>query len=320
MYNFSDRFDVPNPRDCKYGLIAIDNEQKRGVYNSVYDKYEQDIKDSFSLFPQGMKVNEMYNDNGLLFNKIWMNGFTSLSTYAGKFRLDIKDINKNTSNWLKSKGVCSSDQVFANRSPDMLHTIFSCFKFYNSNERLVEKKYCNELKLKDLCNINGVLPEWQNDPLEVRYVIRSDVQKHGFPYLFLISGKHIMLDHESMDNMREDVFDNLKSIKEYTDTYKLETVRGLGIWYPYNTLNFSFQDNEISKKIQIKRSIMRMITGVSYIYNYLTYTKRYLENNLFEIIEYNGEETNIISIDEVISRYEPSYKYFRNLVFMTDLA
>ena len=325
---FTELFNIEDPRMMRLGMIAIDTDQTVGVRSGNWEKIYLDVsqfatKDAFSLFPAGMFHNEDVGDNATLFTKAWLNGFSCIGLVNGV--LPVKDVETSTSKWLNSKGIVTSDQIFATRSPHMLNTLFSCFTRYDKNKglrtRLAPKSSFDQDKFKNF-EANGALDkEWIDRPLAARYAIRSCSSKHGLDYFFLIAGSDDLLDVENLLTIAEKKAAALYNIITCDGSFYGTDISGHGVWRSSERSDRAVSnDPVIETSYTNKRSINRLIIGVAYIYNYLQYAKNILGTESFDVLEITAKGCEVIDIDDLIDAYTPAYQYLRNITFMTKLV
>ena len=328
-FEFADFLGIEDPRTMKLGMIAIDVDQENGYSKDVGNRLSLDNKvtDACLLFPMGMRESEEVNDNGLLFVRSWLNGMSFMCQINSV--LDIRDINPNVSKWVNSRGVCSSDQIFAARSPQVMNTLFSCFKKYGSSKttRLAKKSSFVEDRFKQFEENGGLIREWVEEPLAARYAIRSTSSKHKVDYFYMISGSELLMNHEELTEKKEKIANSLlgchEAITKDAKKFKpfVKEMEDYKVWYAYRITELAkCKDPEIEQVAKTKRGCIRTMIGVSYIYNYLMYAKSVLGVGNFDVIEIKGQNVKEVDIDEVIEAYASTYKYFRNLAFLTSLA
>lgn len=331
-FYFSNYLGLEDPRLMKMGMIAIDTNQTNGYEGDAANKYTFDgtFKDSCLLFPLGMRENEDNADNGLLFMKSWLNGF-SFGCQINNV-LDIRDISVPVSKWLNSRGVCSSDQMFATRSPSTMNTLFSCFKRYGSKVRLAAKPGGGDLidraKMNTFVENGCLLNAWEKEPLSTRYVIRSVGSRHNLQYLYMISGSDLIVDHEELSEQRKKLGEALvkcnEAIAKEPGKYKKykDEMYGYKVWLAWEKTEVSNDgDVEVIQTAVDARCAVRAMIGISYIYNYLMYARNVLGPQSFDVVELSSDRTTVVdSIDDVIDAYEPTYTYLRNIGFLTNLA
>ena len=330
-YNFANMLQINDPRSVKLGMIAIDVDQDHGFTGTIPDKisYDSKVTDSCMLFPLGLRENVEHKDKGLLFMMSWLNGFSYGCQLSGV--IDMKDVHPEVSSWVNLKGVCSSGQIFTAKSPATLNSLFSCFKPYNSKTTFSHGELVDDSKISMFVKSGGIAAEWASEPLHTRYVIRSQQEKHGLDYLYLISGSLALMDHEHLSDRLESFGNSLISChktisenpKEYA-TFKKE-IDDYKVWYAFKSTSLSEMKNKEAKanfitECKRKRTCIRLMIGVSYIYNYLMYAKNVLGESKFEVLKLDGQDMKVVSVDSVLDSYEPIYRYFRNLAFLTNLT
>lgn len=328
-FKFADILEINDPRTVKLGMIAIDLDQNNGFVGTLPDKvsYDSKVIDSCLLFPMGMRENDDYSDKGLLFMMSWLNGFS----YGCQVNsvIEMKDVAPEVSKWVNSRGICSSGQMFATRSPATMNTLFSCFKPYNSTKSFSHGETIDDSKASMFVKSGGIANEWVKDPLQTRYVIRSQFDKHGIDYLYLISGSATLMDHENLSDKLDSFGSTLlschetisKDMKNYAK-YKKE-IDDYKVWYAFQSTEISKisdQSKDFVDACKRKRNCIRLMIGVSYVYNYLMYAKNVLGESKFEVLKLDGPNMKIVKIDSVLDSYEPIYRYFRNLAFLTNLT
>ena len=326
-FHFTELFGIEDPRMMKMGLIAIDVDQESGYEKRDADKatISSTVQENLLLFPQGMIENDENQDNGTLFSKAWLNGFSWSCQINGV--LDVKDVHKATSNWMKSRGVCTSDQLFATRSPQMMNTLFSCFRRFGSDTRLSPRSDLHKDKFNNFEEHGGLCRAWIDEPLAVRYAIRSCASKHGLDYFFMIAGSDLLMNCELLKEHCETLGQNLitcdEHMKKDPKAFKpyLAEISNYKVWLAYdNTSLAGCEDDTVRKMGAIKRSVVRTMIGVTYIHNYLLYARDVLGTEAFDLLEISESGAEVVDINDVIEDYRPVYRYFRNLALMTDMA
>lgn len=319
-YEFIDDFDLENPRTMLMGLIAIDINPEHGAQCNLLKKKELKnvLRQSINLFPQGMKENDDLGDNGLLFSKSWLNGFSGLCKYDGI--LNVKDIDAKLSKWLNSKGITSSDQIFATRSASTMNTLFSCFRKYNG-DRFVKKSTIDMSKFNNFTNSAGLLNDWKDEPLHCRYIVRSKFSKHKLDYLYLISGSEALMDHENLLSICESSVKEFLHMNNENKDFILNNYNCIFDGEVWSNNGTSGSDSSVLTKVRdTMKSAIRLFVGINYIYCYSIYAKQILGTDNFDVIEFNGDVKKTIDIDQIIEAYKEPYEYIRNLSILTNLA
>lgn len=285
-------------------------------------------KSALAFYPELEQVWEDSKDSDekqmLCGTSLWLNGFGA--PYEDS--VSPENCNEKVAQFIKNRGYWTTDQILRSRPDHLLETLFGCFKWHGTAERMVPDDKLIDTAVSKIIRKGLVCRSWTQNPVGVRYSISiKGSSKSKYDYVYLLGGSPDMIA-DDMKRSAANIGDKFLKAKGV-----LEDQRGKSVpheilhhsqltdpkycWYEYDEKQFGddFNNHPLTKARRDFMFVTRSIQGIIFIRNFLMYAKKHLK--IKTLNEYNGSSTpNKITIDEVLARYQPAYDYCKTLIFM----
>lgn len=277
----------------KVGNVGNGATSKIGVY--LY----QTIKDVQEVYDPGSFKKTMLDT--------WITGFTS--NYKGI--PPASNVCSASAEILDSLSILKTSQLLKAPDQDLRETLFHFLSFYGTSKRILDlEKFTIENKNK-LVEKGMVSPDWSNDPLPVRYVIRKEKLVDDTDYLYFIGGSISLLRDdptETIDTIKEIFKSGIKEINNRI--FKKLTANN--VWHCWDNIA---DDENIEQKdvFQAMKFIEfhRILAGIVFIRNQLLYAHK--EVGIENLVEFNGKDVNRVKIKKLLESYEEVYQYSKTI-------
>jgi hypothetical protein len=332
-------FNVKDARVMVFGGTIIDTNDEAGYNETTMTKQAKSPdwspKAALLAYPNMQNVQEEEKDNMYGMASVWLNGFAPVK--KGLYESNV--MMKRSSTFLNSSGYVTTDQILKTRQPDKICSLFSCMKWYSSDEkkppmRLIDKSLASIEGKRAIIELGMSCEKWFEDPISIRYIVRNEAPENSDrgDYVYLIGGSRELLADNLTPVMNEismlyktsrAVFDAETQKKNNGDVLKLSNIQSKsGIWLAYDKKRGDEGMNDSQMKLinamRDRRKLVRLMSGVIYIRNYLRYANELLgEDTILDFDCVKGTTADIckkVPIKEVRAKYEDAYQYCKNLV------
>lgn len=277
----------------KVGNVGNGATSKIGVY--LY----QTIKDVQEVYDPGSFKKTMLDT--------WITGFTA--NYKGI--PPASNLCSAAAEILDSLSILKTSQLLKAPDQDLRETLFYFLSFYGTSKRILDLDKFTEENKNKLIDKGMVSPEWSNEPLPVRYVIRKENLIDGADYLYFIGGSPSLL--------RDDPTETIDTIKEICKS----GIRDIGnkvfrkltannIWHCWDNIT----DVETIDQKDVLPAMKfiefhRILAGIVFIRNQLLYA--YREVGIDSLVEFNGKDVTRVKIKKLLDSYEAVYQYSKTI-------
>jgi len=297
-----------------FGGTIIDTDPAAGYDNSEMEAIRKPCdktpEAALKFFPEAISVEResgTEDDNNLSLASVWLNGFIPFSRGLP----DPENMSRSCETYLKSQNIVTTDQCFLSRPEGWMESLFWHFKWFNSDDRIIEEDFVREEILNKLISKGLVCHKWQHQSPEIRYMVREKSDSDEVPdYINFIGGSSDMVCDDMMDTVKDIIKlykIGISCINSSNEKYSCDP---RSVWDSKN--NNSHSDTDAA--LMVLTHMSRKIQGIFYIRNYLVYARDFL--GIKDIVEVNFKDKkrfNKIKIEDAISRYEEAYQYCKNL-------
>ncbi len=277
----------------KVGRVGNGVTSKIGVY--LY----QTIKDVQELYDPGSFKKCMLDT--------WITGFTS--NYKGI--PPPSNLCSAGSEILDSLSILKTSQLLKSPDLDLRETLFYFLSFYGTSKRILDLDKFTEENKNKLITKGLVSPDWNREPIPVRYVIRKENVDNGSDYLYFIGGSSVLLlddPTETIDIIKEIVKNGIRDIANPI----FKKITSDNVWQCWDNIidNISIDKKDINHVMKFVE-FHRILTGIVFIRNHLLYVKK--EVGIENIVEFKGKDINRIKIKKLLESYEEVYQYCKTI-------
>jgi hypothetical protein len=323
-------------KSCKtmiFGATLVDTNPAAGRQANIDSIKKPQVWspiNSLLLYPsikEYEKNNEKTNGNiDLSMTSCWMTAFTPLRRGMS----DMTKMTANSKNFLEGRSVSTTEQFFSSRPDDLLAAMFTHMRWYNTDERFVDKNLVkNNDKVGMFIKRGQISKSWENDPVQVRYFIRiMEGSDTVYDSLYLVGGStdvigdkldeipsNIASWYDQIKNLKEEIRKSAKASKGDDDESSQSTPSFL--WHAWEGENKSpvIRANILGKKI------LRTIESIVLIYNSLVYARDGVGvTEIDEVVGYDDKKKEpifkTVELAEVIKKYDTIYAYCKNLCYI----
>jgi len=257
---------------------------------------------------------------------LWLNGFSA--PYEDS--VSPENCSDKVAQFIKNRGYWSTDQMLRSRPDHLLETLFGCFKWHGTHQRMVPDDKLIDTAASKLIRKGLVCRAWTQEPIGIRYSLTiKGTSKNKYDYVYMIGGSPDMIA-DDMNASAENIGVKFTKAGAIIEEQKVKPIPNEILhhsqltdpkycWYKYDEKQFGseFNDHPLTKARRDMVYVTRSIQGIIFIRNFLMYAKKHLK--IKTVNEYNGSSTpNKVKIDTVLERYQAAYAHCKTLIFMFD--